>query len=490
MAANDYFDSADYTALARHTLGRSAAITAFLTAIESGFTRLPSEANLKHGKVTWGTFGGTANAHTVTLPYAVAYGEGLMVGYLPTLTNTTALSLNVNGLGVVAVKRADGTDLVAGDVPVSPFVVAHNGTNFRLMGVPGGVLGTVAASEAAAAASASSASSSATSAAASYDSFDDRYLGPKAADPAQDNDGAALLTGALYFNTGSNEMRVYSGSAWLAGYLPAGAYVTLAGNETITGVKTHTKAINEARATVASHATTGDIWGAAGNQIDWTGTATTTIFPNAPQAGAMRRLICAGACSFTAGANMLIDGVSSGNTVTCAANDTVVVSAVSTTQFKLTRIKYDGTAQASVGDHGVIVNTGNGYGSTNTKIRRYTTTQSSAGTAITYADSAANGGSFTINETGVYAFTVIDYETGVTGAKIGVSVNSAQLTTNIESITAANRLALAQGTVNPQHFSASGVARLVAGDVIRVHNDGAATGTSDYVAFHIRKVSA
>jgi hypothetical protein len=51
-------------------------------------------------------------------------------------------------------------------------------------------------------------------AAASYDSFDDRYLGAKASDPTLDNDGNALLTGALYFNTVSNLMKVYSGTAW------------------------------------------------------------------------------------------------------------------------------------------------------------------------------------------------------------------------------------------------------------------------------------
>jgi hypothetical protein len=82
--------------------------------------------------------------------------------------------------------------------------------------------------------SASAASTSAASAAASYDSFDDRYLGPKATDPTVDNDGNPLLTGALYFNTVANEMRVYSGAAWLASYLPAGAYVTLNGTETLT----------------------------------------------------------------------------------------------------------------------------------------------------------------------------------------------------------------------------------------------------------------
>ncbi|MEK7126161.1 MAG: hypothetical protein AAB835_01590 [Patescibacteria group bacterium] len=41
---------------------------------------------------------------------------------------------------------------------------------------------------------------------------------------------------------------------------------------------------------------------------------------------------------------MLIDGVSSGSTVTCAANDTIIVRSVSTTQFKLSRIAYNGTA--------------------------------------------------------------------------------------------------------------------------------------------------
>ena len=121
---------------------------------------------------------------------------------------------------------------------------------------------------------------------------------------------------------------------------------------------TFTAAQNLARATVASHATTADIWGAAGNQIDWTGTATTTAFPNAPQAGAERVLICAGACSFTAGANMLIDGVASAATVTCAAGDSVIVRAVSTTQFKLTRVKYDGTAQVAASGGDATLNIG------------------------------------------------------------------------------------------------------------------------------------
>jgi len=62
--------------------------------------------------------------------------------------------------------------------------------------------------------SANSASTSANSAATSYDQFDDRYLGSKSSDPTLDNDGGALLTGALYFNDVIDAMKVYNGSSW------------------------------------------------------------------------------------------------------------------------------------------------------------------------------------------------------------------------------------------------------------------------------------
>ena len=71
-----------------------------------------------------------------------------------------------------------------------------------------------ATSATASANSATSSAASAASAAASYDDFDDRYLGAKSSDPSVDNDGGALITGALYFNTTSNTMKVYSGSSW------------------------------------------------------------------------------------------------------------------------------------------------------------------------------------------------------------------------------------------------------------------------------------
>lgn len=69
-------------------------------------------------------------------------------------------------------------------------------------------------SASAAATSASDAAAERATVASIYDQFDDRYLGSKAADPTLDNDGAALLTGALYFNTGTNRLKIYNGTAW------------------------------------------------------------------------------------------------------------------------------------------------------------------------------------------------------------------------------------------------------------------------------------
>jgi hypothetical protein len=71
-----------------------------------------------------------------------------------------------------------------------------------------------ATSETNASNSATAAASSASSAAASLDSFDDRYLGAKSSAPTVDNDGDALIVGALYFDSTAGAMKVYSANGW------------------------------------------------------------------------------------------------------------------------------------------------------------------------------------------------------------------------------------------------------------------------------------
>lgn len=67
----------------------------------------------------------------------------------------------------------------------------------------------------AASSSAVAAAASAASAATLLDNFDDRYLGAKTSDPTLDNDGNALVIGALYFNSTTGRMRVYTSLGWV-----------------------------------------------------------------------------------------------------------------------------------------------------------------------------------------------------------------------------------------------------------------------------------
>ncbi len=62
------------------------------------------------------------------------------------------------------------------------------------------------------------------------DNFQDTYLGAFASDPTVDNDGDALTTGDLYFNTGSNDLRVYNGSAWQIAAVSAAGLLASANN--------------------------------------------------------------------------------------------------------------------------------------------------------------------------------------------------------------------------------------------------------------------
>jgi hypothetical protein len=72
-----------------------------------------------------------------------------------------------------------------------------------------------------------------------YDNFDDRYLGSKTSDPTLDNDGNALVTGALYWNSSNNEMRAYTGTSWVAATgsttLPIFVYTAAGGETSVSG---------------------------------------------------------------------------------------------------------------------------------------------------------------------------------------------------------------------------------------------------------------
>ena len=141
----------------------------------------------------------------------------------------------------------------------------------------------------------------------------------------------------------------------------------------------------------------------------------------------------------------------------------------------------------------VTVDTGNVYGSTATVIPRFSNIRLNQGSAITYADSATSGASFTINEDGVYA---ISYSNGGGGgAGIGITVNENLASTGTTSITSYTityaqgyRAMTEQPTAGRRAF-VGWTGNLKAGDIVRPHDNGSSLATAPSTNFSIVKVS-
>lgn len=199
-----------------------------------------------------------------TMTGAIAMGTSKITGLgTPTAGTDATTKTYVDGVGDAKLALAGGTmtgNIVMGSNKVTSTATPSADADLTTKVYVDSILGsaTSAATSASAAAtsatnasnsasaassSASDASASASAAAASYDSFDDRYLGSKTSAPSVDNDGNSLITGALYWNSTSSNLWVWSGSAWTQATLTAGSFATLAGSETLTN-KTITFADN------------------------------------------------------------------------------------------------------------------------------------------------------------------------------------------------------------------------------------------------------
>lgn len=137
----------------------------------------------------------------------------------------------------------------------------------------------------------------------------------------------------------------------------------------------------------------------------------------------------------------------------------------------------------------ITVDTGNGHGSTNTKIRRFTNTRKNIGSCIVYADSATLGGSFTINTgcTGNYTISYSDRLTSSTEV-FGITVNDSAPTTNFPLTYAQGQRALTT-SVSTVPGAVSWTGYLAAGDIVRAHTNGSANSGDSQCMFTIKKVS-
>jgi hypothetical protein len=126
--------------------------------------------------------------------------------------------------------------------------------------------------------------------------------------------------------------------------------LTATGDITMTG-----KAINQAVHTEAAHATTSDIW-AGGNTCLLSGSVVTfTDIADAPQAGAIRYVVSNAAHIFTDNSALEVDGNES---YTCAANDVLMITAKTTSTFRVSVIAHgdNATGGGGGGDSGLNPN--------------------------------------------------------------------------------------------------------------------------------------
>ncbi len=129
-----------------------------------------------------------------------------------------------------------------------------------------------ATSETNAATSATNAASSATDAQTAqaatelaFDNFDDKFLGTFSSDPTTDNDGDALVTGAMYYNDSSNAIKFYNGTAWEAPETAASNSATSATTSATNAATSATNAASSATAAATSETN------AASSLADFTG---------------------------------------------------------------------------------------------------------------------------------------------------------------------------------------------------------------------------
>jgi len=152
-------------------------------------------------------------------------------GSLPITTNADsgkwALLVNAaaaNASAVAAAASASAASTSASNASTSASNASTSASNASTSA------SNASSSASAAAADAASAASALAQTLTAYDNFDDRYLGAKSSDPTLDNDGNALIAGALYFNTVLPGMKVYTGSAWVIAYSSGAGLLQVANN--------------------------------------------------------------------------------------------------------------------------------------------------------------------------------------------------------------------------------------------------------------------
>lgn len=99
-----------------------------------------SAAHLQQGSLIYSPAAGSDNAIVLTIaPIPPAYAPGMVIHFLTSASNTGAVTLNLNGLGVKQIRKAVSAQLDAGDFQPGQMVsVIYDGTHFQWLNPTGG----------------------------------------------------------------------------------------------------------------------------------------------------------------------------------------------------------------------------------------------------------------------------------------------------------------------------------------------------------------
>ena len=471
----------------------TAASTSATASSASAASAAASAASAAAALYQWaGTAGGTANALTLTpTPALLAYSAGNRMEFIAASSNTGAATLNVSGLGAKTLTDQSGAALTANAIVAgSLYTASYDGTEFRVVANTGVTAAGIQSETYIYAADSGSANAYAvalTPALTAYAAGDTVVM-----KVANTNTGASTLN---VNSLGNKNIKVYAAGAieaLPAGALQAGTVCKLVydGTQFLLESAVPVDGVNIASIQAGSYDYAAD--GGSAN-------AYTAAFT--PAIAAYTAGLCLSvkiANSNTGASTINVNSLGTKNIKVYTNGSLADPPAGALPAGNIVTLQYDGTqfllvSRAVQTFSQVTVDTPSGYGSTNTMIRRYGNTVVSIGSAITYASSATNGDSFTVNEPGIYSISHSDSATSSSGWAIGISRNSAALTTSILSQTSAATLAL-QGGYNSgstTYPACSWTGVLAAGDVIRAHDSGG-IGTSSGTPgrFNITKVSA
>ena len=221
-------------AAASATAAASSATAAATSATSAGTSA--TTATTKAGEAATSATGAASSATSATSSASTATTKASEASTSATASATSATAsassaTSASSSATSATSSASTATTKASEASASASTATTKASEASTSATAAATSATASATSATASASSATASAaSAAAAAATKDSIDEFYLGAQSSNPTVDNNGDAVTAGDWYFNTTSNETRIYNGSAWQVTAIASAGLLTVANN--------------------------------------------------------------------------------------------------------------------------------------------------------------------------------------------------------------------------------------------------------------------